>query len=324
MSGGARRGPRIAAVALALGGIAVVAPAAHAHAGAPLAPHDLWRAWSWEPGISIPLALSAWLYASGTRRLWRAAGAGRGVRRWQAAAFWAGWLTLAIALVSPLHRLGEALFSAHMVQHELLMVVAAPLLVLGRPIVPMLWALPIAWRRRVGGWGRERVVSAAWRMLTLPLVAFALHGAALWLWHAPRLYEETLFSEGMHALQHASFLLTALLFWWSLVHGREGRLGYGAAVLYLFGTMLHTGALGALLTFSTTLWYPAYGGAAAAWGLTPLEDQEVAGLVMWIPAGASYLIAALVLLAQWMRASEERAVALAAARLDREALAGGR
>ncbi|HEU4565689.1 MAG TPA: cytochrome c oxidase assembly protein, partial [Gemmatimonadaceae bacterium] len=264
------------------------------------------------------------LYAVGTRRLWRAAGAGHGVKRWQAAAFWAGWLTLVIALVSPLHPLGEALFSAHMVQHELLMVVAAPLLVLGRPIVPMLWALPIRWRRTVGGWGKRRVVSVPWRFLTAPLAAFALHGVALWLWHVPRLYEETLFSEGMHALQHASFLLTALLFWWALIHGREGRLGYGAAVLYLFGTMLHTGALGALLTFSSTLWYPAYGGAAAAWGLTPLEAQELAGLVMWIPAGTSYLIAALALLARWMRLSEDRAVALAAARRGPEALAGGR
>jgi len=130
----------------------------------------------------------------------------------------------------------------------------------------------------------------------------------------PRLFEMTLESSVVHALQHASFLLTALLFWWALLHGRHGRdagpraAGYGAAVFYLFTTAVHTSALGALLTFSPTLWYPAYGSSAATWGFTPLEDQQLAGLMMWIPGSVGYLIAALALLAAALRAAELRSV----------------
>jgi cytochrome c oxidase assembly factor CtaG len=281
--------------------------AALAHGGRPMEPHDLWTAWSPEPAILIALFLSAWLYSRGIERIWRRSGAGRGIRRWEAACFAAGWLTLLIAMVSPVHRMGEVLFSAHMVQHELLMAVAAPLLVLGRPLIPFLWAIPIGWRRSIGGWAKAGVVARAWRAVTNPLAAWLLHAAALWLWHLPGAYGASLASEGMHTLQHASFLGTALLFWWALVHGREGRMGYGASVFYLFATAMHSGGLGALLTFAPRPWYAGYGATTAAWGLTPLEDQQLAGLIMWIPAGASYLVAALLLLAAWMRESERRA-----------------
>jgi cytochrome c oxidase assembly factor CtaG len=194
-----------------------------------------------------------------------------------------------------------------MVQHELLMALAAPLLVLGRPLIPMLWALPMRWRRRLGGWAKAAPVQGGWRWATAPFAAWLLHAAALWLWHLPGPYQATLASEAMHTLQHASFLGTGLLFWWALVHGREGRMGYGAAVFYLFATAMHSGGLGALLTFAPSPWYPAYGGSAQAWGLTALEDQQLAGLIMWIPAGLVYVVAGLILLAAWMREAERRA-----------------
>jgi len=291
----------------ALLAIALAPRAAWAHGGRALEPHDAWTAWSLEPAIVVALVLSAWMYSRGTARMWRRSGAGRGIRRWEAACFAAGWVTLLVAMVSPLHRMGEVLFSAHMVQHELLMAVAAPLLVLGRPVIPFLWAIPIRWRRSVGGWAKAGAVAGAWRGVTSPFAAWLLHAATLWLWHLPGAYEASLASEWMHALQHASFLGTALLFWWALVHGREGRMGYGASVLYLFATAMHSGGLGALLTFAPRPWYAAYDATTAAWGLTPLEDQQLAGLIMWIPAGASYLVAALLLLAAWMRESERRA-----------------
>ena len=118
-------------------------------------------------------------------------------------------------------------------------------------------------------------------------------------------------NDAVHALQHVSFFGSALLFWWTIIHahapgGRARAVTFGTAVLLLFGTALHSGALGGLLTFSRTLWYPAYGNAAAAWGLSPLEDQQLAGLIMWIPATFAYLVAALFLFAGWLRASEER------------------
>src|SRR3954468_6553369 len=128
------------------------ATAASAHDGRPLAPHDFWTAWSFDPAVILGLALAAGLYLKGVGALWRSAGKGRGVRQWEAASFAGGWLVLVLALVSPLHRLGSALFSAHMVQHELLMAAAAPLLVLGRPLIPSVWALPLKWRRLLGEW----------------------------------------------------------------------------------------------------------------------------------------------------------------------------
>lgn len=186
-----------AAIAGALS-VPVCASAALAHDGRPLAPHDLRAAWSWEPGIVLPLILSAVLYAAGIHRLWRAGATGRGIRAWEALAFAAGWLALAIALVSPLHPLGSVLFSAHMAQHEMLMAVAAPLLVLGRPLIPFLFAIPMRWRRRAGRLARVGWLRAAWRLLTQPFAAFALHAAALWIWHVPALYQATLTSDVVH------------------------------------------------------------------------------------------------------------------------------
>jgi cytochrome c oxidase assembly factor CtaG len=250
------------------------------------------------------------LYYRGLRLLWDEH-VGRGIRVWEAACFITGWLITLLALLSPLHRISEQLFAAHMVQHELLMVVAAPLIVVGRPLVPMLWGLPSSARRNVGRVIRYGPLRATWGIATQPLFAFLLHAAAIWIWHVPALFQMSLTSDAVHALQHLSFFGTALLFWWTIIHayGRAGRaraVSFGVAVVLLFGTALHSGALGALLTFSRSLWYPAYGFASASWGLTPIQDQQIAGLIMWIPATFAYLIAALILFAAWLRASEER------------------
>ncbi|HEX2208261.1 MAG TPA: cytochrome c oxidase assembly protein [Longimicrobium sp.] len=297
-----RRAVRLALV------LAALAPrSALAHEGRRMEPHDLWTAWSLEPGMVLALLVTGWMYARGVERMWRRSGAGGGIRRWEAACFAGGWVTLLLAMVSPLHPLGEVLFSAHMAQHELLMALAAPLLVLGRPLVPFLWAMPIRARRAAGRWTKAAPVRGGWRMISGPFAAWLLHAAALWLWHLPAPYQAALASGWMHTLQHAGFLGTGLLFWWALLHGREGRLGYGAAIFYLFATAMHSGALGALLTFAPSPWYPAYEGATAAWGLTPLEDQQLAGLIMWVPASLSYLVAGLALTAAWMRESERRA-----------------
>ncbi|MCL4403117.1 MAG: cytochrome c oxidase assembly protein [Acidobacteria bacterium] len=284
-----------------LGLLLLTAPALLAHEGEPLRPHDLWAAWEWDPGVVIPLALSAWLY-------WRGASHRHGIRTWEAACFWAGWGTLFLALCSPLHPLGEVLFSAHMVQHERLMVVVAPLLVLGRPIVPFVWALPPAWRRSTGAWFKTGWVRASWRKLSSPGAAFLVQGAALWLWHAPPLYEATLENEWVHSLQHISFLGTSLLFWWSILRSHEGRSNYGAGVLYLFLTTLHMGVLAALFTFSPGLFYPAYATTTLPWGLTPMQDQVLAGLIMWVPPGTVYMVAALFMFAAWLRQGEKSAL----------------
>lgn len=267
--------------------------AAFAHTGAEPATAP-WR-WSLEPWVLALLALSAALYGAGLLRLWRRAGVGRGIGRWQAAAFATGWLALAAALVTPLDALGSRLFAAHMVQHELLMVVAAPLLVLGRPLAAWTWAFAPPQRRRIGAATRWRWLAAAWDAITRPVTAWTLHALALWAWHVPVLFEAALRHEAVHVLQHTTFLGTALLFWWAVLGGDPRSPRGGFALAYLFTTMMHTGALGALLTFAPTAWYPAYEQAGGGFGLTPVEDQQLGGLIMWVPGGIAYVIAGLAL-----------------------------
>jgi putative membrane protein len=297
----------------------LAAGAAAAHGGAHAAAGDGWPPWNWAPYVTLPLALCGWLYLRGTLRIWRASRRGSGIRIRQAAAFGAGWLTLAAALVSPLDALGGALFSAHMVQHELLMVVAAPLLAVSAPLVAFLWALPRAWRRRLGRLAHRGWWPAAWRALTGPLAVWAVYALVLWGWHVPGAFQSAVTSELVHALQHLSFFGAALLFWWVVVRSGRSAAGHGAAVIGVFTTAVHSTALGAFLTFAPTVWYPVYLERTAAWGLSPLEDQQLGGLIMWVPAGIVYVIAAVVLVARWLQASELRVQ-----RRERQGWAGSR
>lgn len=264
----------------------------------PQSPQELVRAWSFEPGVVALLLPLAWLYFRGVRRL-------RSYKR-ETACFALGWLTIAAALISPLHAWGQALFSAHMVQHEVLMLIAAPFLVMGRPLVPMLSALPRPWAVNMAALWHSTKGHVWLGWIARPLGAWAAHALILWAWHAPSLFAWTLRSKPVHTLQHVSFLGSALLFWFALFHGPQRQRGYGTAVLYLFTTALHTSLLGVLLTLSRKPWYEPYLFTTAAWNLTPLEDQQLGGLIMWIPAGVVYLISALVLFGLWLQQSEAR------------------
>jgi putative membrane protein len=267
---------------------------------------ELSRTWGMEPGVLIPLGLSLLIYALGLRKLWRGGRVGRGVRLREALCFGGGWLSLFVALASPLHPWGSVLFSAHMTQHEILMIVAAPLLVLGRPLVASLKALPSGWARTAVRWTKAPWWNRAWGTVTNPFVAWLVHGSVLWIWHIPALFQAATDSELVHDFQHLSFLLSALLFWWAVLQGQPRAAGYGVGVLYMFTTALHSGLLGSLITVAKSLWYPAYRGTTASWGLTPLEDQQLGGLIMWIPACSVYVVAGLALFAAWIGESERR------------------
>ena len=277
-----------------------------AHGEEPDGSEDLWRDWSFDPLIVVSLVITLVVYGYGLFRLWRSSEKGRGISGWAAAAFAAGWLSLVVALVSPLHPWGEVLFSAHMTQHEILMLVSAPLFVLARPLIATVWAMPATWRAPIAEFFRTGSFVRAWDFFTNGFVAWAVHAIALWTWHIPVLFQATLESDLVHTLQHASFFGTALLFWWAIIYGRRDVASYGAGVLYLFTTSIHSGMLGAFLTFTTRVWYPAYSDSTAAWGLTPLEDQQLGGLIMWVPAGIVYILAALFMFAGWLRESEKR------------------
>ncbi len=260
--------------------------------------------WNFDPWVVLPLALAGAFYLAGIIRLWRASAPGSGVSRRRAGSYALGWVMLIVALVTPLDPLGEALFSAHMVQHELLMLVAAPLLVLGRPLAVFVWALPLSWRRGVGAVTRARPVASVWAHLMHPLSAWVIHALVLWGWHAPPLFQASVLDPTIHTIQHFSFLLAALLFWWTLLSPRDRQGGAAVAVLYLLTTAMHTGMLGALLTFSTRIWYPVYAPLTPYWGLSPLQDQQLGGLIMWVPGGLAYLLAALWLAARMLRADD--------------------
>jgi putative membrane protein len=263
--------------------------------------------WTWDPIAAAVLIASAVLYAVGLRTLWARATPARSVRPWEAGSFAAGLATLALALFSPLAWLSEILFSAHMTQHEVLMLIAAPLLVFGRPLHVFLWAFGLAGRQRIGRFTRRTTVAAAWQKLTAPATAFLLHAAALWIWHVPSLFDAAVAHRGVHALQHASFLLTATVFWWGMLHGRYGRMGYGAGVVYVFLTAMHSSVLGALMTVAPSVWYSAYARPREGWWVDPLADQQAAGLLMWIPGGVIFIVFGLALLAAWLGESERRA-----------------
>jgi putative membrane protein len=257
--------------------------------------------WTIDPLSIAPCAIASAVYARGVFLLWREAGVGHGIRRWEAALFALGQLALVVALVSPLDRLSDILFSAHMTQHEIIMIVAPPLIVLGRPAVALMWAVP----KLRPLFALPKLVRV-WRLATMPLVALVVHGVVVWVWHIPSLFEGALRSEAIHSVQHATFFASASLFWWSVLRGRYGRLGYGAAVAFVFATSMHTSILGALLTVTSDLWYPLYATRGAPFEVDAHGDQALAGLVMWIPAGTVLLLAGLGLFAAWLGEASRR------------------
>lgn len=264
---------------------------------------ERFKLWLVDPFAVFLLLLTAWIYWRGShRRPQRVSIATHTAFGWRRRYFWIAWGTLAVALASPLDPLGEVLFWAHMVQHELIMLIAAPLLVASRPSSTLLRGLSMPVARGFGAMTRTSVLQRFWRLLVRPGVAWTIHTVGLWGWHLPSLFEASLTSTWVHALQHLSFLWIALIFWFSLM--RKHRSHSAGGVLYFFTTAVHASLLGALLTFAPEPWYTPYITTAPAWGLSALEDQQLGGLIMWMPAGIVFIAAGLLSLARTMRDSD--------------------
>lgn len=251
---------------------------------------------------SLLLLAGGW-YFVGFLRVYRSAAAGRSRLGMQASMFGTGWAVIAVSLLSPLHGLGGRSFTAHMIEHELLMLVAAPLMSWSQPLGIFLWALPGRMRRSLGEVSHRPSYEATWKAMSSATGASLIQALMLWLWHAPALFNAALLSETWHTLQHLCLFGSALLFWWSMhrVSSRERR--HGVAAFWLFFTSLHSGLLGALMAFSVSPWYARYVSLALQGmpGLSPMEDQQLAGLIMWIPGGAIHAIVALVYLNRWFQ-----------------------
>lgn len=254
-------------------------------------PGNFAAAWSFAPQVVIPLLAALGLYAEGLRRT--RAGGGH-VEGYRVACFAGGWTILALTLVSPLCRLSATLVAAHMVQHVLIVAVAAPLIVLGAPgrIMAAVWPLRAGERRQTGLAPSPTFTARSDFGIAITLT----YGLAIWLWHFPPVYAVVLLEPLTHTLAYALLVALSLLFWTSVIH--MSREGHGLrAVPMVLATLIHTGVLGSLLTFSDRIWYPVLAGGAASWGLTPLDDQQLAGLIMWVPMGTLYLFAGLALVA---------------------------
>jgi putative membrane protein len=295
-----------------------VAPlAARAHDAHPLAARALVRSWTVNPWLIALVTLASALYLWGQRARRQRRRPGASLRSLESTAFFLSMVTLVLALLSPLDTLSDLTFSAHMTQHELLMLLAAPLLVLARPLPTYLLALPSGVRSRLAESLKHPLALRLFRWATAPMVALLLHGIIRWVWHAPLLFQAALANEWVHGLQHATFFLSALLFWWGILQGRYGRAGYGVAALFVLLTAMHTGALGALLSLSEQPWYPLYAPRLREVGLDPLSDQQLAGLIMWVGAFMWLLLLTLGLLLAWLGEARRRAARGSVAHLAR-------
>ena len=245
---------------LAPGALLGAAEAAHAHAALPAAAADAL------PTLVVAVLLAAgWVaYLAGARRV--------PPRAWQRRTLAAALAIGALSLLGPLEQWARPGAASHMLQHMLLIAVVAPLAVLAQP-----WP---QWQAALGA-GARGVWRAVAPTARRPLVAAALHGALIWIWHTPRAYGLALDGPWWHLLEHASFGVSAWLFWHAVL--RAGPRGEAQALLALLLTSLHTGLLGALLTFARA---PLYADAVS------LADQQLAGLIMWVPGGGAYLAAA--------------------------------
>ena len=252
-------------------------------------PESLWRSWSVSPWTALPLALSAFIYSRQIVRLRR-----DGLRpsSFRVSLFVAGWVLLAIALTSPLCRMSASMASAHMVQHVILAVAAPPLLLIGCTSMAAPAAPPESWGNAQSSFRRAPwALGGSYAGYT---AVTALYGAAIWLWHLPAVYEAVLQSTAVHMTGYSGLILASLLFWAATLNlARSGPAGAGAVTFAMFITTIHTGFLGALLTLSPWPWFPSATGGSA-FGLEPLEDQQVAGLIMWVPMAGIYLTATLI------------------------------
>ena len=261
---------------------------------------DFWLTqWNWEPSILIATVLITGLYLYAIGPLRKRYFPEEPVKTGQTVSFLLGIFFMFLSLVSPLDELGDSyLFSAHMVQHLVLTMIGPPLLVIGTPgwfIKPLV---------------RNKIAFRVAKALTYPAVAFVLYNVDFWLWHAPPLYNATLENQNIHILEHLTFIVFGILNWWPIFSQSKDlpRLSIGGQVLYLFLSGMPSVLLGAGLTFSPPLYAP-YIAAPRVWGISAATDQQLGGLIMWVPVSISYIVVMSVLFIRWMQQQEAKQLA---------------
>jgi cytochrome c oxidase assembly factor CtaG len=250
--------------------------------------------WNWQPSIILGTIaiICLYLYAVGPlARRWN-----QQVQGYQMFCFLAGVICMFLSLFSALDELGDTyLFSAHMIQHMILTTIGPPLMLTGIP-----------------GWlfepvFRNRLLLRVGRVLTNPFVAFALFNGNFWFWHAPPLYDATLSNLNLHILEHLLFIGTGFIYWWPVFSpSRElPALSVGGKILYLFLGGMPTVALGAGLTFAAPIYTP-YINAPRIWGISAATDQQLGGLIMWIPGSLLTIVIVSIIFIRWMQMQEQK------------------
>ncbi|MEO6295381.1 MAG: cytochrome c oxidase assembly protein [Candidatus Limnocylindria bacterium] len=266
-------------------------------------------AWRFDPLAIAMLVIVGGAYAWAVRRVNRAhAGNPHPVHRsWL---FGGGLAAIGVALLSPIEAYEGVLFSVHMVQHMLLELVAAPLLLAGGPITLTLRASGPSVRKALLSLLQSRIV----HVISFPVIAWILFAAVNWGWHFSVLYDQALENQALHYFQHATFIGAALLFWWPAigVDPSPWRLPHPVRLLYLFMAMPQNSFLGVALMSASTVLYPHYLTNIRDWGLSPLDDQALGGVIMWVVCDLAFLAGMAVVVFLWMRHEERRT-----ARLDR-------
>jgi putative membrane protein len=264
--------------------------------------------WSLDPPLVLVVDLAI-LYWIGDRRTVTPQRK-RGEQRWRSACFYAGLFVLAVALASPIEPLSEQLFWVHMVQHILLLVVAAPLIVVAQPWVRLWRCLPLDTRRwlarGLSQGARTAPLRSLSRFLGDPVVAFVAFSAVLLAWHLPFMFDATLRSGTLHALEHTLFFSTALMFWKQVIPSPPLHIRLVAAqrVVYAIGGMIVSWALAVVLALAPHPLYSHYAHLAGRpGGITALADQHLAAGIMWVPGSVTFLIVVFVYVHRWLMPS---------------------
>ncbi|MGE5537543.1 MAG: cytochrome c oxidase assembly protein [Gemmatimonas sp.] len=261
--------------------------------------------WHWHPGLLVVVAVGSVLYAAGWTGITRRRCSARAMVR--AALFALALLSVVLAFDSPLEAVASDLFSGHMVQHLFLILVAPPLLVLSRPTAVLLRGLPVRLRRAVLRVWRQVRLGRAAAAVRHPAVAWIGFIAAFALWHLPGTYRWATANPVVHVLEHASFVVTALMFWSVALEAPPRRMSYGATLVFVVTTAALSGLPGALMLLAPRAIYAMSAEGAARCGLSPLADQQVAGVLMWVPMGLVYVALAAWVFWRWMDEAERRA-----------------
>lgn len=266
------------------------------------------RTWFADPGVVLMLLGTLALYVRGLRALGQS-GRDRVAGPWRCAAFFCAVALCVAALESPLDELADRMFSVHMLQHLLLTVVIAPLLMLGSLDAVMLHALPPAWIAKTAR--RSAPLRSAVMRFARPWTVWGIATATIAFWHLPRAYAWAARSPPVHAFEHLMLVVTACAFWWWVIDPRARRhFGLGAAILYLLSFGVLNGFIGAMLTFSPRPWYALPELIGPSTGFSALEDQQLAGMLMWVGMDGILFCAMLIVAASWLHAAPDRTVPL--------------